>query len=152
MLFIDFSVYYSVLSKDAEYNPFGISVAEENTGNLIRANRALNNTNVDMFDGNAHCDRTVWKRNQFGTANQARNPCGCGSACRVASGPSACASRRAVLARPTPEVSADARESAGADAGSPAPVSDTQTRSLALCSVTRSVTVPPAADGAKRWD
>lgn len=67
----DFSDNNTVRANDAENNPVGISVADENTGNLIQANRAWNNTSVDMSDGNANCDSNVWKSNQFGTANQA---------------------------------------------------------------------------------
>jgi len=61
----------TVRANDAEHNPVGISVADENTGNLMQANRAWHNTSVDMSDGNVNCDSNVWESNQFGTANQA---------------------------------------------------------------------------------
>jgi parallel beta-helix repeat protein len=67
----DFSDNNTVRANDAEHNSVGISVADETTGNLIQANRAWHNTSVDVSDGNARCDSNVWKRNQFGTANQA---------------------------------------------------------------------------------
>jgi parallel beta-helix repeat protein len=67
----DFSDNNTVRANDVEHNPVGISVADETTGNLLQANRAWNNTSVDMSDGNANCDSNVWQSNQFGTANRA---------------------------------------------------------------------------------
>ena len=67
----DFSANNTVRANNAAHNPVGIAVADENTGNLLQANRARHNTRVDVSDDNANCGSNVWKRNQFGTANQA---------------------------------------------------------------------------------
>ena len=41
------------------------------TGNLFQANKAHNNSTVDLSDENLNCVANTWKSNQYGTANPA---------------------------------------------------------------------------------
>ena len=54
----------------ADNNQRGIAFQTGSTGNTIKGNTALGNSDDDLFDGNPGCDSNVWRGNDFGTANQ----------------------------------------------------------------------------------
>ena len=62
-----------LIANEADGNGFdGIFVDFGLSGNLILANKAVNNSSFDLADSNSNCDSNTWKSNQFRTANQ---PC-----------------------------------------------------------------------------